>query len=214
MERRNDRESVHETKNLFKIGMSAAMSAGCEQANSWACCLGLFSSGPFWERQKWRRLTRCSTQQWYDICLFGLQSPSINHLRARHWSSPNLCSPPMQADIFCPSHAAAWQCFCRHYYGSVFPSAPLFLAVSAPCCVVVTKTQFVLSLLTESSGMAQSQNTQRNCNNTVSLFADMPPVFACQIHLTCSLFFDWNVQPAYCLTAERFTSLFLVLNPQ
>lgn len=34
MERRNDRESVHETKNLLKIGMCAAMSAGCEQPNS------------------------------------------------------------------------------------------------------------------------------------------------------------------------------------
>lgn len=81
----------------------------------------------------------------------------------------------MQADIFRPSHAAAWQRFCRHYYGSVFPSVPLFQAVSAPRCIVVTKTQFAMSLLTESSEMAQSQNTQRNCNNTVSLFADLPP---------------------------------------
>lgn len=82
--------------------MNIAMSVGRKRQNSWACCFSLFFLS--WlailkAPREWIRLTRCF-RQWHDICLFGSQSPSINHFSTRHWSSLNLCSPPMQTDIF------------------------------------------------------------------------------------------------------------------
>lgn len=63
--------------------------------------------------------------------------------------------------------------------GIHFLLVPLFLSSICTMLCGIHVTQFVFSSFsTESRETVQSRNTQRNCSSTVSLFAEMPLLFA------------------------------------